>query len=115
MRWEAEKGALLAGAPPRRRSPRASNPGAPAKPYLDFPVFPHATGRWAKKVRGKLHYFGPWGDHQAALDRWLDEKDDLLAGRTPQTRTEGLTIQELVNEFLTAKKKLMQSGDLEHR
>jgi hypothetical protein len=60
------------------------------KPRPDFPLFPHAAGYWAKKVRGKRHYFGkvatdPKGE--AALDLWLDQKHDLLAGRTLRLRS----------------------------
>ena len=87
----------------------------PAKPHKDFPLFPHATKRWAKKVRGKLHYFGPWDDPQGALDRWLVQKDDLLAGRTPRPTGEGFTIRDLCNRFLTEKQDLVNTGELSPR
>lgn len=89
-----------------------------AKPRPDFPLFPHATGYWAKKVRGKLHYFGrvvgdPKGD--AALEVWLEQKDYLLAGRTPRIHADGLTIRDLCNHFLTTKEQQRDAGDIKPR
>ena len=62
----------------------------PAKPRPDFPLFAHATGRWAKKIRGKLHYFGKWADADATLRRYVEERDDLYAGHKPRRKGDGL-------------------------
>ena len=43
----------------------------PAKPYPEYQLFAHAAGVWAKKIRGKLHYFGPWADPDGALQKYL--------------------------------------------
>jgi integrase len=84
----------------------------PKKPHRDFPLFPHATRRWAKKIRGKMHYFGPWHDPQGALDKYVEVRDDLFAGRTPRARTNRPTLRDLANRFLTAKKQMCESGEL---
>jgi integrase len=86
------------------------------KPHKDYPLTPHRhSGRWCKKVRGKIHYFGKLDDPQAALELWLAQKDDLLAGRTPRTASDGLTVKELVNLFLNAKQALVTTGELSAR
>lgn len=56
----------------------------PAKPCPAFPLYAHAARYWAKKIRGKVHYFGLWAYPDAALDKYLAEKDALHAGRKPR-------------------------------
>jgi len=78
----------------------------PSKPRSDFPLYAHAAGRWAKKVRGRTIYFTKWADDpkgKEALEEWLDQKDDLLAGREPRAHTDKLSVAELCNQFLSHK------------
>ena len=92
-------------------------PRKPKKPSKNFPLFPHAGGTWCKKVLGKTHHFGSWRDDPngtRALDRWLREKDDLLAGRVPRTRTVSAgapTLGDLVNQFMVTKAALRDAGE----
>ena len=85
------------------------------KPHPDFPLFRHATGRWCKKVKGKFVYFGKLAedrDGQVALALWLEQKDDLLAGRTPRVKSECPTLRELLNGYLTSKKHLLDTQEI---
>ena len=150
-------------------TPESTPVNKPPKPTPDFPLFPHACGQWAKKIKGKLHYFGPWSDPEAALvrycgrasnpkriasrvrsakpypdspfyrhksgqlakrtrarvhyfgtdpdaalEKWLKQKDDLLAGRAPEDG-DGLTVGRLANQFLISKQRLVDSGELNQR
>lgn len=108
----------------RRRSRKATS--KPAKPYEGYPLFPHDSGRWAKKIRGRLSYFGRWarrengklvrvpGDGwQEALELYEKQRDDLHAGRTPRNDDDkGPTLADLCNRFLETKEDLVDSGEL---
>ena len=83
------------------------------KPYKDFPLRLHATGQWCKKIRQKTVYFGT--DPDAALRKYLEQRDDLQAGRTPRVTGDGLTVRDLANRFLTQKKSMVDSGELSPR
>lgn len=80
----------------KRRSKKALE--KPKKPYPEFPLGPANNGRWQKKIRGRVHYFGAWAkvvdgkltplpyeaSWQAALALYKAQADDLHAGRTPR-------------------------------
>jgi integrase len=83
--------------------------------HPDYPLFPHPNGCWCKKVRGEQHYFGtvaadPKG--KAALEEWLRVKDDLIAGREPRPKGDGMTVREMCDRFLVAKAKQRDTGEL---
>jgi len=86
--------------------------GKPDKPYPVYPLTAHPAGCWCKKIRGKLHYFGPWADPDGALAKYLDQKDALHAGRAPRPDPEALTVKVLANSFLNHKQTLVDAGEL---
>jgi integrase len=107
----------------KRRSGKAAD--RPKKPYPDFPLTPHPSGSWQKKIRGKIHYFGRWarrvsgklerieGDGwKDALEEYKAVADDLHAGRPPRVKGDALTVAELCNRFLTAKLRKRETGEL---
>jgi integrase len=96
-------------------STRPAPSGKPAKPYPEYPLTAHPAGYWCKKIRGKLHYFGPWADPDGALKKYLEQKDDLHAGRTPRPDPEALTVKDAANAFLNAKQALVDAGELSSR
>jgi integrase len=96
--------------------PQSSKSSPPRKPHRDFPLFAHQAGQWAKKVRGRTHYFGVWAHPQAALEKWLAEKDALLAGKDPRGAShDGNTLRDLANAFLEHKQALVVNGELKPR
>src|ERR1700722_12546661 len=97
----------------------------PKKPYAEFPLTPHASGKWMKKIRRKIHYFGNWakrvngklvrvdgGGWEQALALYKAQADDLHAGRTPGANTDGLTVAGICNRFLTAKQRKMEAHEI---
>jgi hypothetical protein len=107
----------------KQRSRKAAD--GPKKPSPEFPLTPHPSGAWQKKIRGKIHYFGRWATRVKGRlvriegDGWKDAlaeykkvADDLHAGRTPRLLSDGLTVADLCNRFQTAKLRKRESGEL---
>jgi integrase len=100
----------------------------PKKPYPAFPLTPHASGKWQKKINGSTYYFGRWakrmdgrlvrveGDGwREALELYKAQADDLHAGRAPRVPGDKLTVVELADKFLCAKHQAWQSREISER
>lgn len=102
----------------------------PSKPYPDFPLVPHPSGRWCKKIRGQVRYFGRWGrvvngclqrldgdGWQEALEEYQRQRDDLFSGREPRAKgaSAGPTVADLCNGFLLAKLRQRDASEITPR
>jgi integrase len=80
-----------------------------------FPLFKHARGQWAKKIKGRTFYFGKIADDpkgEAALRLLAEQGADLAAGRKPRPQRAGLTVAELLDQFLSAKEAARDAGEI---
>jgi hypothetical protein len=97
-----------------KRGPEANQLDRTTRPRPGFPLFPHRSGQWAKRIRGKTHYFGT--NAQAAFKLYQDQKADLEAGRTPKpTGDYHLNVKDMVNLCLTLKETKVETGELDRR
>ncbi len=74
------------------------------------PLFLHGNGQWCRKVKGKAYYFG--SDFAAALKRWADAKDHILAGEPPPRKDGRATLAELANLYLADSRQRVKAGDV---
>jgi integrase len=78
-----------------------------------FPLWLHPSGQWCKKIKGKHRYFGT--DRDAALKRYVQERDDIEAGRKPRPKTDAAILADVVNAFLAEKQNRLDAGELSGR
>lgn len=93
---------------------------ASPKPYPEYPLTAHPSGRWRKIHRGTAYYFGPLDDWEAALERYKHAWPYILKGKpVPDAETgnpEGtITLSDAINAFIEAKRELLENAELSPR
>ncbi len=111
---------------PSKRKRRSDRPG---KPYASYPLCPHNSGKWQKKINGRVYYFGRWARQVDGVlkrlpdDGWEDalalynaQSKDLHAGREPLpyriVNNDDLELRDLCNEFLKSKQRKLNAGEI---
>jgi integrase len=110
-----------------RGKPKTTSLQKPKKPNAKFPLTPHASGKWMKKVGGKIYYFGNWAkrvegklvrvegdgvrDALKEYDRFVFTR---LHGREPVAEYTGggVSVGKLCNLFLESKQNQLDAGEL---
>ncbi len=93
---------------------RPKNVAKPEPPYPDFPLYAHGSGQYARRINGKIVFFGPWSKGwAAALERYTAQRDHLYAGTAPPVV--GATLRDVLNSFRRSKLRAVEQGGLTQR
>jgi integrase len=98
----------------------------PKKPRKDFPLSPHGSGKWQKKIGGKLYYLGRWAKREEGQlvrvenDGWREAEREYnkwlyqrLHGHKQLSEADAtMSIGKLCNMFLAMKKDAVEVGKL---
>jgi integrase len=96
------------------------NNSKPAKPYKDFPLFPHPNGQWCKKFKGIPKYFGKWEDPDSALQEYRERREGIRLGRDPKFQAviqvgDSITAADTVNLYLETQDSRRKRGEITDR
>jgi integrase len=90
---------------------------APRKPYPGYPLRPHVNGQWCKKIRGVVRFCGVWADPEKAREFYNENRAAWESGKVakPEVDSDGLTIKQAINEFLSRLEAKADDGDRTRR
>ena len=104
---------LYANSYPNVKLAMATKRKKPQKPRKDYPLYAHNRFYWAKKIKGRVYYFGRWEDPTGAEEEYERVRADLYAGRTPSPAdAESDSLLEACNLFIHAKGFDVELGEL---
>lgn len=96
-----------------------------AKPYPDYPLTPHKSGRWRKIFRGRAYWFGPLDDPYGSLKRfnhaWPYIKEGKRVPPMPGEKPEAEQgdsvnrLEDTLNAFLEHRAGKVRTGELGQR
>ena len=79
-----------------------------------FPFTLHPTGRYCKKIKGKLYYFG--NDKKVALQKYLEQAAYLHTGRGARPKSNNnLSLKTLCNLYLDHQESWAAIGEIKVR
>ncbi len=109
---------------------KSRKPKTPEKPWPDFPLWAHQSGRWGRKFgKTKFRFYGRWGRKVGGVIVLVDDIEASAAEALKEYQRcwpyhsqgqdapdedagETYTVADLANDFLADKKSLTDSGEL---